>query len=274
MNILKCSHQILIRYVLLVFFISGCSNKPDIKWKPIFNGENLDGWIVKFAGEDTNDSYLNTFRIDEGILKVDYSEYKKFDDKFAHLFFNQELSHYRLRLEYRFVGDSVSGAYPWVYLNSGIMLHAQHPNTMSKKQQFPISLEMQFLGSDNAIKQTTGNVCTPGTHIMIDGKLEKNHIVQSTSNFYERDDWVRAEVEVLGDSIIHHKINGKIVMTYHHPSIGDMDWIKERIPEKMEYWKPLQGTPLKKGYIALQAEGHPIHFKNIELMDLSAIYKN
>ena len=41
-------------------------------WIPLFNGKDLDGWTVKINGHELNDNYGNTFRVEDGILKVSY----------------------------------------------------------------------------------------------------------------------------------------------------------------------------------------------------------
>ena len=68
---------------------------------------------------------------------------------------------------------------------------------------------------------------------------------------------------MLGDSLITHIINGDTVMKYSKPQIGG-DVVNRYDPAIKR-----DGRMLKSGYIALQSEGQPIDFRNIELKDLS-----
>ena len=144
--------------------------KPE-GWISLFNGKDLEGWTPKITGYALGDNYANTFRVEDGVLKVAYDKYPKFDSKFGHLFYKQKFSNYRLRIEYRFVGDQCPGGPGWATRNSGVMIHCQPPETMRKEQEFPVSIEVQFLGGDGKKTRPTANVCSPGTHIVMGGKL-------------------------------------------------------------------------------------------------------
>ena len=184
-------------------------NKSDkSRWISLFNGKDLKGWKVKIAGHKLNDNYGNTFRVENGILKVCYDKYDKFDGKFGHLFYKDRFSHYILRVEYRFVGKQTPGGPSWAFRNSGIMIHGQSPESMTKKQKFPVSIEVQMLGGNGKDKRPTGNLCTPGTHVVMDGKLLTQHCISSKSKTYHGDQWVTLEVEVHGNAIIKHIVNG------------------------------------------------------------------
>ena len=47
------------------------------------------------------------------MITVNYDKYQKFDNKFGHLFYKGEYSHYRLRLQYRFTGKQTPGGPGW-----------------------------------------------------------------------------------------------------------------------------------------------------------------
>ena len=230
-------------------------------WIRLFNGKNLDGWKVKFAGHELGDNYKNTFRVENGVLKVSYDQYKQFDGKFGHLFYKDKFSHYLLRVEYRFVGEQTPGAPGWAFRNNGIMVHSQSPESMRKDQDFPVSIEVQLLGGDGKNARSTANLCTPGTHVVMDGKLITPHVTNSSSKTYHGDQWVTVTVEVRGNDIIKHIVEGETVLEYQKPQLdeGDADgkrFIKDG--EKMLY----------EGYIALQAESHPTEFRKVELLPL------
>jgi hypothetical protein len=185
---------------LLITTLCGCALEQgkvtQNRWISLLNGKDLDGWTVKITGHELNDNYDNTFRVEDGILKVSYDQYEKFDGKFGHLFYKDKFSDYVLRVQYRFVEDQTPEGPGWAFRNSGIMLHSQSPESMTKDQSFPVSIEAQLLGGNGKDERSTGNVCTPGTHIVMDGKLVTQHCIPSRSKTYHGDQWVTMEVEV------------------------------------------------------------------------------
>ena len=236
-------------------------NRED--WISLFNGKDLGDWIIKISRHDVGVNFGQTFRIEDGVLKVRYDQYGAFNDQFGHLFYKQPFSHYRLRVEYRFVGEQAMGAPEWAIRNSGVMLHSQDPATMPAGQNFPISIEVQFLGGlGNGMARSTANMCSPGTNIVYGGKLETRHCINSGSDTFDGDQWVVAETVVLGDTKITHIVNGKNVMEYSGPQIGG-GGVSGHPPEVKQ-----DGKALTEGYIALQSEGHPIEFRKVELLNL------
>ncbi|GAB3997351.1 DUF1080 domain-containing protein [Spirosoma daeguense] len=245
------------------------------EWVSLFNGKDLSGWDIKIAGLPLNDNYKNTFRVEDGILRVAYDQYKTFEGKYGHIYYKKPFSYYRVRFTYRFVGNQTPGGDSWNVRNSGVMLHSQSAESLSLGQTFPVSLEMQFLGGLGKGPRSTGNLCTPGTQVYMNNKLRPEHCTDSKSKTYDGDQWIKAEAIVLGDSIIHHIIQGDTVLTYEKPQVGggfvsrDHDFNAGHFsPEAAAYWNKLANTPLKEGYIALQAESHPIDFKQIEILEL------
>lgn len=232
-------------------------------WIELFNGRDLNDWVAKIRGYPAGENFAETFRVDDGLLTVDYDGYTEFGDRFGHLFYRQPFSHYRLRVEYRFVGDQVAGGEEWARRNSGVMLHSQDPATMPPEQDFPISLEAQFLGGlGDGESRPTANLCTPGTHVEYEGEFTSTHCIESTSATYNGDQWVTVEVLVQGDSSIVHYVNGDAVITYENPTTGG-GVVSGHQPEM----KP-EGESLDSGYIALQSESHPIQFRRVALLDL------
>ncbi|QDT63891.1 hypothetical protein V22_11180 [Calycomorphotria hydatis] len=222
------------------------------EWRSLFNGKDLTGWTPKIVGHEAGDNFGDTFRVEDGVIKVSYDHYDKFDRKFGHLFYNEPFSHYRLRIEYRFVGDQAPGGEGWAFRNSGAMLHGQTPESMGLDQDFPDSIEGQFLGGkSDGKKRSTANLCTPGTDVIMDGKLRKKHCTSSSSKTYDGDQWVTVEFEVRGSDSIKHYVNGDLVLEYTKPQLDD-------------------GTLLESGTISLQSESHPIEFRKVEIMELDA----
>jgi len=244
-----------IRFGLVVVMVASLvvgsfavSAEPDAggEWIQLFNGKNLDGWKVKFKGHELGENYLDTFRVEDGVLKVCYDKYEKFNSSFGHLFYDKPFSNYVIRVEYRFVGDQVAGGPGWAFRNNGIMIHGQTPESMGKNQSFPDSVEIQLLGGKEKGERTTGNLCTPGTQVVIDGKLVKRHVTNSNSKTYRGDQWVVIEAEVRGSEVIRHKLDGKTVLEYTKPQLDN-------------------GTLLEGGTISIQAESAPAEFRRIEV---------
>lgn len=230
-------------------------------WITLFNGKDLEGWTPKIKGYPLGENYGNTFRVEGGLLKVAYDQYPDFAGKFGHLFYKHKYSKYRIKVEYRFVGDQCKGGPGWAFRNSGVMLHCQPPESMGKNQDFPVSIEVQYLGGDGQHPRTTANVCTPGTHIVQKGRLIIHHCTDAKSKTFHGDQWVTVEAEVHGNGAIKHYVNGELVLEYEKPQLDENDKDAQKI---------LKGddTMLSEGYIALQAESHPIEFRKVELLPL------
>ena len=233
------------------------------EWIQLFNGKNLDGWIPKLTGFESGDNFGNTFRVEDGVLKVAYDKYSDFGGKFGHLFYKQSFSNYVLRLEYRFTGDQAPGGPGWAFRNSGVMVHGQTPQSMTTNQKFPVSIEVQLLGGRSTGDRPTANLCTPGTHVEMDGKLFTRHCINSKSKTYRGDQWVTVEVEVRGNKVIKHSIDGKVVISYQTPQLDPKDADAAKLIEKAGGNKMLDG-----GTISLQSESHPVEFRKVELRRL------
>lgn len=233
--------------------------KPkDDGWVSLFNGKNLDGWTPKITGYELGDNHNDTFRVEDGVIKVRYDKYDTFGGKFGHLFYKEKFSHYRVRVEYRFVGNQCKDGPPWATRNSGIMLHCQDPKTMRKGQDFPVSIEAQFLGGLGKGNRSTCNMCSPGTHVVMNGKLFTTHCTNSKSKTFDGDVWVTAEIEVNGGGAIKHYVNGELVLEYEKPQLDEKDADAKKL---IKDGKVL----LEEGYISLQAESHPCEFRKVEI---------
>lgn len=219
------------------------------KWIQLFNGKDLSNWTVKIRGYEVGNNHNNTFSVKNGVIRVSYDQYDDFNETFGHLFYNLPFSDYVFRAEYRFLGKQAPGGPGWAFRNSGVMIHGQTPETMTRNQDFPDSIEVQLLGGTGKGKRTTGNLCTPGTDVVMNGKLLKRHCTSSNSKTFHGDQWVTVEIEVRGSKSIKHFINGETVLAYTNPQLDD-------------------GTLLNSGTISLQSESHPVEFRKIELKRL------
>lgn len=247
----------------LVAAAQASGDEPKEGWVQLFNGKDLDGWVAKLNHHALGDNYGNTFRVEGGLIQVRYDQYGEFGDRFGHLFYKRPFSHYHLAVEYRFVGSLQKGAPKYADLNSGVMFHSQDPKTILLDQNWPIALELQFLaGLPDGKPRPTGCVCTPGTHVVYNGRLVKDHIIQSTAGTYPPGEWVRAEVIVHGSQRIEHIINGKKVLEYSQPQIGG-GVVAGYDPAVFQ-----EGKILSEGYIGLQSEGQPVDFRKVEIKEL------
>lgn len=242
--------------------LAACSSTPTAapSWTPLFNGRDLDGWTAKIVGHEAGDNFAETFRVEDGLLRVVYDGYERFDGRFGHLFHEAPFSHYRLRLEYRFRGDPVPGAPGWAFRNSGVMIHGQAPETMGLDQEFPVSIEVQFLGGDGVEPRPTANLCTPGTHVVRNDELERRHCIPSSSETFHGDQWVTVEVEVRGNERVEHFVNGVSVLAYAEPQLDPDDADARRLGR--------ENAALEAGTISIQSEGHAIDFRRIEIRSL------
>ena len=233
-------------------------NKKE-EWTSLFNGKDLENWTPKIKGYRQGDNHKNTFTVRSGVLRVDYQGYEEFNETYGHLFYKVPYDSYKLKLQYRFTGLQLKGGENWAIKNSGVMIHSQAPESMELDQDFPVSIEVQLLGGiEKGKKRPTANVCTPGTHIEMEGERIESHCINSRSETYYGEDWVDIEITVYGDSLIVHSVNGKEVLRYSRPVIGG----------EYNTLPSLEGKALKGGYIALQSESHPVEFRNIKLKEL------
>ena len=231
-------------------------------WTPLFNGKDLSGWTPKITGQPLGQDPWNTVRVEDGMIRIDYAGYEPpFNGRFCHLFHEQPLDRYRLRVVYRFRGDQCPGGPGWAWRNSGVMLHCQDPRTMTLDQDFPVSIEGQFLGGDGTSPRTTGNLCTPGTNVVMEGKLNQQHCINSSSKTCHGDEWVTAEFEVDGSGSVKHFIDGVLVLEYEQPQLDPR--AGEAVPLIID-----GKLGIDRGWIALQGESHPIDFRDVSIAPL------
>ncbi len=259
------SHSLIKAGLFCLFLSMGHSvSAQEDGWEVLFNGKNLDGWTTKIHHYEVHDNYGDTFRVEDGMIKVRYDQYEgDFNERYGHLYYDKPYSYYQLSMEYRFVGSLHPGAPSYTLKNSGVMFHSQDPRTMPKEQDWPISVEMQFLaGIEEGKERPTGNMCSPGTDVVYEGKIDPKHCINSSSKTYFGTQWVKADLIVYGDSLVKHYINDELVLTYTKPQMGGA--VANRYDPKIK----IDGKLLQEGFIALQSEGQPIDFRNIKIKNL------
>jgi len=236
---------------------------PAEDWIQMFNGADLTGWEFKIRGQETGVDSKNTFSVEGGLLVVDYSNYDNFNgEPFGHIWYTEsEFSYYVMTIEYQFFGTQASGGPGWANKNNGIMYHSQSIETMGLNQDFPVSLEAQLLHQGGDWR--TMNLCTPGTnHHNLNGELQTAHCVNASGSQGITDkEWVTASLVVLGDSIVHHVVEGDTVLSFTKPVTGGGSVSGHTITIE-------NNAPLKKGYITLPGESAPTKFRKVEILNL------
>lgn len=255
---------LLLTFAMLAPVLADEAKEEKGKWVSLFNGKDLSGWVPKIRHHKAGENWNDTFRVVDGYLTVSYDKYNdKFEETFGHLFYEKPFSNYRLRLEYRFIDEQIADGPGWAKRNSGIMVHGESPDEMTIDQKFPTSIEVQLLGGFGEGQRTTGNLCTPGTNVVMEDKLVTRHCTSSKSKTYHGDQWVKCEVEVRGGKVIKHIIEGDVVLEYQKPQLDPKDAHAKELAEK-------QGDlVLTGGTISLQSESHPCQFRKIEIMELA-----
>jgi hypothetical protein len=243
----------------LLSLVAGQTFAAEEAWIDLFNGRNLDNWKIKFTGHELGVNYRDTFTVKDGLLAVTYANWPDFNNEFGHMFYDEAFSNYNLRVEYRFVGAQVTNGPDWAFRNNGMMLHSQNPTTMTLSQEFPVSIEAQMLGGNGTDPRPTGNVCTPGTNMVMGGELVTRHCTNSNSQTLHGDQWVTMEMEVRGSESIKQFVNGALVLEYQDIQLDPADNDAKAL---IEGGSPLM---LDRGYISIQAESHPIEFRKIAI---------
>ena len=263
MNYTKVLYVLVCGIFIITFESCNSASKKIGQWEYIFNEKDLSGWQIKISGHQLGDNYNNTFGVVNGHLRVSYDNYEEFDNKFGHIFYKEKLSHFKINLDYRFFGEQAAGAPQWAYKNSGIKFHSQAPEIIPRDQRLLVAVEAQILGGNGKEARPTANVCTAGTHIEMAGELITEHCTNSNSKTFADENWVNLEVEVRGNEQVIHRVNGEVVLQYSKPQLDEQDDFARQLMA--------QGVPrmLSEGYIALQAESHPIEFRNIKIMRLA-----
>ena len=238
------------------------SSPATLAWTELFNGRDLTGWVPKIRGEPLGSDARETFRVEDGLLTVSYDAYDSaigFSDTFGHLFYEESLEAYELLIEYRFVDKQFEGGPDWARSNSGVMFHGQDPETMGLQQDFPISLEVQFLGGDPGEVRPTANLCTPGTHVDMGCVQITQHCINASAPTIPDSTWVSITVFARSDGSVRHVLESDTVLAYERPVVGGGE-VNEATDGALE-----TGLLLTGGFIALQSESHPIQFRRVAI---------
>ena len=98
--------------------------------------------------------------------------------------------------------------------------------------------------------------------LLFEGRLDTRHCINSTSKTFHGDQWVAAEAVVHGVSVVRHLVNGEEVLSYELSQMGGGSVANH----DLAVWT--DGQLIEEGSISLQAESHPLEFRNVELLPL------
>ena len=251
---------LLISSILLLSSYSGMKSSPAKKWVKLFNGKNLDNWQIKISGYPLGENFGNTFRVEDGILSVRYNQYDSFSNKFGAIYYNKKFRNYKLRVEYRFVGETTPGAPSWGFRDGGIQYHCQSPSSLGLTQSFPVCLEYNLHGGNGKDERPVGEICASGMSVEINGK--KNSSFCTPANIkrtFHGDQWVTAEIESR-DGKFRHFVNGEEILQFQNPRYDPKHAIGKTFI--------VNGNDLvKDGYISLQSNSHPMDFRKVEILE-------
>ena len=242
----------------------GAPRAEDSAWVSILPAPGLAGWTPYYQKGPANpDSSWGV--TPEGWLNINIHLSLNVTG-IGHLFYTKrKLSYYMVRSVYRFT--STTSAPDWgggnKIQNNGLMIHSQDPKTMNGKD-FPFSFETQLIGPANTSEGgTSANLCLPGTTVSINGGDRTNGCFRAKYPtawsgtkipWEDPDGWSDATARVLGDSLVQYFIHGAKVNEY----------------TKLR----LNGSPVKDGYLAVQAEGTSTQFKVLDILDLTGCMDN
>lgn len=263
--------KILALKTLVLFLLISCGPKPtsihtsasassDSQWETLFNGTDLSGWTLRIVGYPLGENFGDTFRVEDGILKIRYDGYgDNFNNRFGAIYYDEPFSNYRLRVEYRFVGETAPGAPSWGFRDSGVQFHGQAPGALKADQPFPVSLEYNLHGGNGTDERPLGEICANGIIIDLeDGPNTSYCTPPTTKRTFHGDQWVTLEIDVR-DGVITHYANGEQLLQYRNPRYNPEHEIAGALIEGGD-------AAVKGGYISLQSNSHPIDFRKIEIL--------
>ncbi|HVG17162.1 MAG TPA: DUF1080 domain-containing protein [Chitinophagaceae bacterium] len=263
MNKMKMLALLIIVPVFLLGYLrkpAGTDPTAAKKWVSLFNGKNLKNWTPKIAGYKLGENHGNTFRVKDGLLSVRYDQYKSFKNTFGALHYNKKFSNFRLRVEYRFVGDTTPGAPTWGFRDGGVQYHGQDPATIGLNQSFPVCLEYNLHGGNGKDERPNGEICASGMFVQVGGKRNVSYCTPPTlKKTFAGDQWVVAEIEVR-NGVISHFANGEKVLEFKEPRFDSSHALGKTFIKGGD-------NLVREGYVSLQSNSHPMDFRKVEIME-------
>lgn len=232
----------------------------------IFDGKSLKGWVLKTTKYPLGENPHDMLTARDGVMRFSFDGFERFNGEYAVVYYDKPLRNYILQLDYRFAGRQAPGAPAWAKRNSGVMLFAQPPQTMTLNQSYPISVEDQLLGGlDNGSRQTLA-VCMVDITVVINGAKPTGHCTPDVATrppatppplpTFDGDQWVKLRIEVKS-GVAKSYANGILFNTISEPHV-----------DAPHPWLSSQDAAAQPSYFALQGESDEVEFRNIELAEL------
>lgn len=245
-------------FAALVLMLSSCSSTDHYTFKPLFNGENWEGWYLKIR---SNDSLMaeRVYAIEDGQIHVFNdqfpAEFELEGENNTHgLFYtDKSYSRYILRFEYKW-GSRIANNFSQYQYDAGLYYH------VTNDRIWPTGVEYQIRYNHLTDTNHTGDYW--GTGVKFDWTFDADrrylplsegaqtdrrkgeHLGKLTRNFHALDgEWNQCEVIVMGDRYSIHKLNGEVVNVATNLEVG-------------------------AGKIGFQSETAEIFYRNIEICEL------
>lgn len=222
--------------IICLMLLVCCSNTIHAQTRSLFNGKDLSGWHADVPERDNDTSVRNPFIVRDGLLV-------SLGTPGGHLITDASYANYSLEVEYRFAGKPG---------NCGVLVHASTPRVLYK--MFPKSIEVQMM------HENAGDFWVIGEDIKVPdmekrrGKKEdwgvtedkERRIVNLTDGSENPlGEWNKMNIECVEDEI-KVWVNGKMVNHGYDATV-------------------------RKGSIALQAEGAEVEFRKVELKSIKRL---
>ncbi|MFC3833238.1 MULTISPECIES: 3-keto-disaccharide hydrolase [Deinococcus] len=234
--------------------------QPQTAWAPLFNGRDLGGWMTWLPSTGAGRDPAGIFRVQDGELRVLQVEDTGAERDFGYVATTAPYTDYRLRLQYRW-GKTTFAPRKDLPRDAGILYHLTGPDTI-----WPSSMEFQIMegntgdlwainGTNLSTTVSSGSDGDPrydpfGEALTTQFPAESYKRVQRATDVPENaSGWNDVELIVSGDEAV-QVVDGQV--TSRVTGI--------RAPD---------GSALRSGRIALQAEGAEVTYRNIDLRPLA-----
>jgi hypothetical protein len=197
--------------------------------------------------EDKIETGKKHFEVTDNSIEVLY-DWVGNEAPFSMITTKKEYSHYNLELEYKW-GERKFAPRLEAKRDAGILFHIKEGI-----KPWPTSLECQVQEHDTGdlwvIKGPTVTAIDGiGNESVLDSNGVKKFIQQAKYKDFEVEGWNAVRVEVRGSESAKFYVNGHLV-------------------NEIKNFKDANGKPLDKGWIALQAEGAELTYRNIRIQEL------
>ncbi len=233
--------------------------EPQTAWTPLFNGQNLGGWTPWLPSRGAGNDPEGVFKVQDGELRVLDVAPTPGDREFGYLLTDKRYANYRLRLQYRWDSQKFAPRQDEPR-DSGVLYHVTGPNKI-----WPGSMEFQILeGGTGDLwllegTNVTSTVRDPGVRELEYDPLGLSVTTNEAPGSYRR--LIRADgvKEVAGWNTLELVVSGDEATQI----------VNGRLAAQTTGLRAPDGSALRAGRIALQAEGAAVTYRDIELRPLA-----